>query len=230
MTKRRKFLAGLGALASGSAAAVGTGAVSTFSADRDLNVAQVSTDETGIISFNAGMGNDDAVSTSGDTLSIDISGTGGQGVNMDSVYTIGDDLDGLSPSEVEDRQYAFSVTNNDSVAHKLSFEYTLTDDSWVEYDGPKWRSDGYKGTVMTIDPFVRRGGDNGDYTPMNAAQLNVPASFPDTDGKGTIAPAYFGPGMTQFFQIRVDTTGEDASVDDALGGTLEFSATTPDNV
>ncbi|WP_141212912.1 hypothetical protein [Halorubrum sp. Ea1] len=38
MTKRRKFLAGLGALATGSAAAMGTGAFSTVSAERTVSI------------------------------------------------------------------------------------------------------------------------------------------------------------------------------------------------
>jgi len=219
----------VGSLAAAGAAGIGTGAVSTFSADRSSNVAEVSTDENGIISFAAGMGNDDAVSTSRDTLSIDISGPDGQCLHIDSVYTIGEDLDGVYPSNLDEHQYAFVVQNNDNVAHSLSFEYTLDDDSWVEYAGPEWRSDGYKGSVMTINPFVRRGGDNGFLTDMNAHQLNVPTSFPDTDGTGVVGSQYFGPGSIAVFQIIVDTTGEDASVGDDLGGTLEFSATTPDS-
>lgn len=222
MTSRRKFIAGLGALATGSAAAMGTGAVSTFSAERTSNVAEVSTDSNGILSFSTGMGEDDAVDLSGDTLSIDISGTGGQGVNIDSVTTIGEDLQGVNVSNLENHQYAFAVQNNDDVEHNLSISYTLDDDGWVEYDGPLWDyDDRYEGTEMTIQLFAQ---DN--LSSVNTNSLNVPF---DIEGDGHVEnPAYFGPGDTVAFQIIVDTTGEDASVDDDLGGTLEISATTPD--
>jgi hypothetical protein len=50
MTNRRKFLAGLGALASGSAAAMGTGAFTSVSANRDITV-DVAGDASAFLQF-----------------------------------------------------------------------------------------------------------------------------------------------------------------------------------
>lgn len=50
MTNRRKFLAGIGALASGSAAAVGTGAVTTQESTRNVDI-DVANDSNGSLAF-----------------------------------------------------------------------------------------------------------------------------------------------------------------------------------
>lgn len=83
MAKRRKFLAGLGALASGSAAAVGTGALTTTRAERGFRV-----DTAGDADAYVGLdGNVSSpfVSQSGGTLSLNFAtdtAKGGEGVNM----------------------------------------------------------------------------------------------------------------------------------------------------
>jgi hypothetical protein len=227
MTHRRKFLAGIGALASGSAAAMGTGAVSSITASRESNIANVSTDADGIIGMWSGMGDDTDVTTNEDgALKIDLSGRGDQGINIDSVYKLGEDLGGVSPSNLEQHQYAFAIQNNDNVAHKVSFSYDLTNDDWITRDSAPWQG-GYEDTLMSIRGFPYA--PEGDFGAGGASPLlNVPAEFPDTEGEGNISSALFRPGVTVPFQITVDTTGEQASVDDKLGGTLEFSVTTPD--
>ena len=58
MANRRKFLAGLGALASGSAAAVGTGAFSSVSAQRSINVG-VADDSDALLALDAKTSGDD---------------------------------------------------------------------------------------------------------------------------------------------------------------------------
>ena len=106
MAKRRKFLAGLGALASGSAAAVGTGAFTTASAERRMEV-RVASDSNGYI----GLFPTDSryASTDGDQISLDFSeldgynddpgiGTfdGGKGLNPSSTFRF-DDLFRIQP-------------------------------------------------------------------------------------------------------------------------------------
>lgn len=81
--ERRKFVIGLGALATGSAAAVGTGAVTSVRADRGFKV-DVAGDENAYVGLT---GNTDSafVNHSDDTLSLDFasdSGNGGKGVNI----------------------------------------------------------------------------------------------------------------------------------------------------
>jgi hypothetical protein len=82
MTNRRKFIAGLGALATGSAAAVGTGAFTSVSAERTVDVA-VATDQNSYLSLEP-IG-DRAVSDNGQLkLDFDGSSTGASGLNPDS--------------------------------------------------------------------------------------------------------------------------------------------------
>ena len=86
--ERRKFVIGAGALATGSAAAVGSGAFSSVEADRDVSV-EVANDADAYLGLE-GLDNANAnqyVSSSGGTLEIDIAGSGnsGTGVNQDAV-------------------------------------------------------------------------------------------------------------------------------------------------
>ncbi|RLM52570.1 hypothetical protein [Halorubrum sp. Atlit-28R] len=96
MANRRKFLAGLGALASGSAAAVGTGAFTSVSADRSVSV-DVADDSDALLAIEPQAtpnGNEYAsVSTDG-TIELDFSGTdiGGGGLNRNAETTIRDIL------------------------------------------------------------------------------------------------------------------------------------------
>lgn len=90
MTSRRKFIAGLGVLASGSAAAVGTGAFTTASAERSIQV-NVAADSSGYVGISA---NGPYASGTGDgQLELDFSSSNsqgsfgdGEGLNPDSEY------------------------------------------------------------------------------------------------------------------------------------------------
>ena len=95
MAKRRKFLAGLGALASGSAAAVGTGAFSTMSSGSRTTNVQVTEDANSFIGLEgvAPWANGD--STDGGKLALDFSGAfqygyNREGINPGSTYTFDD--------------------------------------------------------------------------------------------------------------------------------------------
>lgn len=105
MAKRRKFLVGLGALASGSATAVGTGAFSSAEAERTVDVA-VTTDDNALLGLFAenggsvgGLTNDEYATVEGDQLSLrfdessevsdptdGFSGGAGGGLGTDSIY------------------------------------------------------------------------------------------------------------------------------------------------
>jgi hypothetical protein len=89
---RRKFLIGAGSLAAGSAAAMGTGAFSSVSANRALNV-ETTGDASALLSIDDIDSSENAeyVDTSGGTVSIDITtGAGGDGVNQDATTYIYD--------------------------------------------------------------------------------------------------------------------------------------------
>lgn len=105
MAKRRKFLAGIGALASGSAAAVGTGALSSAEAERTVDVA-VTTDDNALLGLFAenggsvaGLTNDEYATVEANQLSLrfddnsEVSdptggfvGGAGEGLGTDSIY------------------------------------------------------------------------------------------------------------------------------------------------
>ncbi|MDB2259488.1 hypothetical protein PM035_01165 [Halorubrum ezzemoulense] len=97
MANRRKFLAGLGALASGSAAAVGTGAFTTVSADRSVTVS-VADDSGALLKMDATSSNENSAyaDESGNEIAIDVagaSGSTGSGVNDNAVTEIFDIFD-----------------------------------------------------------------------------------------------------------------------------------------
>ena len=91
--ERRKFTIGLGSLAAGSAAAVGTGAFTSVRADRSIEV-QVSDDADGFL----GIASDsEYVDSDGDVFAIDLSGdtdAGGEGFNtqgytdVENIFTL----------------------------------------------------------------------------------------------------------------------------------------------
>ena len=105
--ERRKFVVGLGALASGTAAAVGTGAFTSVEADRQVDV-QVAEDANAFLGLdNSGAANDEYFDTSGDEYAVDFAstGAGGSGVNPNA-DTVAEDVfmitnQGTQPVEVD---------------------------------------------------------------------------------------------------------------------------------
>ncbi|MDQ2051019.1 DUF1102 domain-containing protein [Natronolimnohabitans sp. A-GB9] len=95
--QRRKFVIGMGALASGAAAAVGTGAFSSVTATRDVEV-EVADDASAYLRLEGSGGdNSEYVTDDGDggTLEIQLNSSneteaGGEGVNPDAVTKIDD--------------------------------------------------------------------------------------------------------------------------------------------
>ncbi len=97
MASRRKFLAGLGALASGTAAAVGTGAFTSVTADRSLTVS-VADDSGALLKLDATSSNENSAyaDESGNEIVVDIAGASGDtgsGVNDNAVTEIFDIFD-----------------------------------------------------------------------------------------------------------------------------------------
>ena len=118
MANRRKFITGLGALATGSAAAVGTGAFSSAEAERTVDVA-VTTDDNALLGLFAenggsvaGLKNDEYATVEGNQLSLrfdensEVSdptgsfvGGAGEGLGTDSIYYFDDVFGVASKSE-----------------------------------------------------------------------------------------------------------------------------------
>jgi hypothetical protein len=118
MVKRRKFVIGLGALVAGSGAALGTGAYTSASLERDSNIDIVS-DSSGVLALKDELPSD-IVQEVDDQLVVDFGMGSGKGVAPGSVYN-------LDP--------AFSITNYDTVSHDVTLTYDLDD-----YSGgsPAW--------------------------------------------------------------------------------------------
>jgi hypothetical protein len=233
--QRRKFLAGIGSLAAGSAAAIGTGAFTSVSADRSMTVS-TSGDESAYLALEAGDadGVDEYVTGSdGGQLEISLDGNGeGSGVNMDARTVIGD-------IDEYESEYAFSVTNKGTQGVNLSFSYDFEDASWVE-EGPYAASD---------QSFIAVEGRGDGLVPPNpGAPWGYTAAFPEqsTDGfntggaiEGGEAPEqqiYGGNnyktldvGTTWYFVVRVNTRGSDAAMSDDLSGTLRIHAEDADD-
>lgn len=103
--ERRKFLIGAGSLAAGAAAATGTGAFSSVSASRSLEV-QMADDASALVGLDDidSSANRDYVDVSGDTVSIDIS----TDTNNDST----EDGIGLNKNATTKILNLFRITNN----------------------------------------------------------------------------------------------------------------------
>lgn len=117
--RRRKMLYALGGtgavlLPSGLTAA----AYNSFTVNRDTSIDVVS-DDTGLLGLSAGSTSLVTQKTRGE-VTVNVSGNGYQGVNVDSSLVIGDTS---TPSDT----HAFSFTNNDSVSRDITVEQSLTD-------------------------------------------------------------------------------------------------------
>lgn len=96
MAKRRKLLVGLGALASGSAAAVGTGAFQTYRSERTV-IVNVAADSGGFVGVSAqnetyasGTGDGQLELNFGSDSELGIGDGDAQGLNPDSTFNFGE--------------------------------------------------------------------------------------------------------------------------------------------
>ncbi len=132
--QRRKFVIGMGALASGAAAVVGTGAFSSVSATRDVEV-EVADDASAYLRLEGtGGANSEYVTDNGDggTLTIDLdsdneTSAGGEGVNPDAVTKIDNvfTVENQGTQEVE-VDISKSGDNDDLVTfHPSNGDYTV---------------------------------------------------------------------------------------------------------
>ena len=209
MVKRRKFLIGLGAVAAGSAAAVGTGAFSSAAMpDRHVTVA-IDDDANSQIALVPG--NDPDVSISGDgQLELELLGADGEGVNINSVYTWGDHD---SPSD----DYAFKIVNNDDQDYDdVVLTYEVEDDSWID-----------NSTTYNNESFIRfsaygSGDPDGYWGSMKCPNNQLGTPNPVSRNLPTSGPVDFEVGQELYIVVDVDTTGVDATMDDDLTGTLSI--------
>lgn len=99
--------------------AFGASAFTTATIERDSTI-DVTSDSNSIIALSAGSSS--MVSETDGELTIDMSGSNGEGVNVNSTYVIGDTSNATNT-------YAFSTTNNDANARNITFAYAANTDN-----------------------------------------------------------------------------------------------------
>jgi len=134
--QRRNLLIGMGSLAAGGAAAMGTGAFTAAEVSgRSIGV-EVTDDSSSLLALTTGNTSNDYVRYNNGQLLIDFQ-EDGAGVNPNSTYQLGDvpdDLDsetalgGTEPLEngsISDN-YAFAIINNSTTAQDIEVEVNMT--------------------------------------------------------------------------------------------------------
>lgn len=236
--ERRKFVIGLGALASGAAAATGTGAFTAAElSGREANIGVVN-DSNGLIGLEAG-GSEyvtNSGGSGGNELTIDFTSSGGgEGVNPNSTYQVGGlgDLDSgnifqvpgdptTSPSVGDvaidtttpiSGEYAFKVMNQTDGAKDIEVTYDANEESFPD------------GTRLFLVAYYPGGSDDsereeglavGDVANSNAKSASI---IFDDDQQYSSS---IGSGKEFYVSILVDVAG--ASTDTDLGGTLTVRA------
>ena len=226
--ERRKFIIGAGALATGSSAAMGTGALSSMSAERSATVDVVS-DDSALVQLDPGAS--ERVQLTNGELNISFANGGsGSGINVNSVYQVGSlkfsglenvlsDTDedhvpdiapnpnaGSSPST----NPAFFVRNGDSVPQSITIEY--------EFDNPGTVS-GSKVMFGSRVDNNQSGGVVGTGSPTKtivADSSNTSASM-TYDGNDALSS-----GAQIGVSLLIDTT--DGNTSENLSGTLTVTA------
>jgi hypothetical protein len=215
MVKRRKVLLGMGSLAAGSAAAMGTGAFDAMSADREADI-NVTVDSEGLVSL-VDTTDSDVIRESDNPgeLLIDFTADGkAGGVNTDSQYQVGyirganknfipkglnDQIDDTDAS-------AFQIVNKDTVAHTLNASYEC-DANDIGNASVFWQF-----SPVTRQHNMEVSGSNTYASIQEIPQINQDDSR-------------FLPGVAVDVSLLIDTTGvtQDSSNLD-LSGTLTIEA------
>jgi hypothetical protein len=215
---RRKFLIGLGSLAATGAAAMGTSAFTSVSAQRSVSVT-LADDSNAFLGLEAG--DSGLVTNAGGTLELNIDGTNasGSGANMNAVTTIGD------PDNPED-EYAFKIMNQGTQSVMFKMNYYFEETGWIENNGNGQ-------SHLTFEVFDTSGGPQDatgsmaeDY-PHQSYNRDHSLGQPSGSGFGSNSAYYrFDPGDEYYMVVTVDTTGANAAKDDDLSGTAVIQADT----
>jgi hypothetical protein len=201
--KRRKYLLGFGSLVAGSAAALGTGAFSSGSIPDRQVTAKVDSDVDAQIALIPG--EDPDVSLDDGEITLDLTGSENQGVNINSRYTWGDHD---NPTD----DYAFAIVNNDELNYDtMAFTYILDDASWLQDD---WESF-IKFTVYRDGWASKARRFPNPYEPEKSTTENVDSGM------------IFDSGETWPVVVDVDTTVDHAEITDDLSGILKVDISGP---
>jgi len=218
--ERRKFIIGAGALATSSAAAMGTGAFSSMSAERGTTV-DVVDDTDGLISLQSNIDSDTVeVDSDSGEWTLDLSAGDSGGINTNSEYVFGG---GLRVSETEPPESSpLIITNNDSEEREITLTYELDDNSWVN-DGAVEDSEWGGGihadsSYIQIELFNSRSHGRGN--------MVVPADEDEHYGRQIAGPltTSLSSGDSRWAVITVNTEDAEDYDEEDLSGTLSISA------
>jgi len=224
--KRRNFVLGLGGLAGTGTLAMGTGAFTSVSADRQVAV-EVAGDNSALLRMTPVVhrieGSEPATVQQNDDglLEVDVTQGGATGVNADAVTWIGTsnyeqqsawvDVEDDNIDWINDHTYtpraAFGVENRGTQDYELTVGY--------EYAGDPGASE------IAFHIYDGAAPAFGAGSPSTYGQVTAENSVTVPDGGGQDS---FDLGKRIFASIAVDTTG--GSTDDDLSGTLTISAET----
>ena len=214
--ERRKFIIGAGSLAAGGAAALGTGATSTYSLNDRTVGADIVSDTSGLVRLTDETPENDIVTVDNGELEIDFANGNAGGVNVGSVVTIGD-LDNLSPGS----------SGNDP-AFRIENQATADMDLEVVFEaGANYHSGGsemtfaatYDGDPDIVTTTIGSGVSSGD---------SVTIYDQDNTGSGAFFSDALGPGQRASFALKIDADKSGSSTSDNLSGVLNITATQPE--
>jgi hypothetical protein len=123
--QRRKFVVGIGSLAAGGAAAMGTGAFTSVTASRNVDVA-VANDSAAYLGLSgAGGANSDYVTDDGSsgTLSID----------LDSGQSVAGGGEGVNPNALTEIDFLFEIANQGTQSVDVSLSKSGANSGLIEF-------------------------------------------------------------------------------------------------
>jgi len=195
--ERRKFLIGAGSLAAGSAAAMGTGAFTSVSAGRSMEVSTADDADAllALKAHNTPNGNE-YVNENGNVISIDISNAdeGGQGANKDA-YTVIRNL--------------FQVSNN-GTQNVYVWATGLPKEVRMFHDD----SDGPINDIDNSGYSINNGANKGAFSTSSSIDpQDIPGQVEDGSGDDEAAPLLGSGDTLNNVGLLVDTRG-DKTLDD----------------
>jgi hypothetical protein len=187
MVNRRKFLVGLGAATTGTAAAFGTAASTTFNLNDRKVGANITTDSAGAVALTDQGNAGDIINETGGELEIDFAQGGASGVNVGSVVKVG----GVDNTDVS----AFTITNQTTAPINLDIQFKAGNNYSANEDGSK---------------FVLRLAGTGDYTPPGKNNKYIVATADQLDT--STPPKVAGRFLNGLVVSDFDSPGDTGSV------------------
>lgn len=217
---RRKFLIGAGSLAAGGAAAMGSGAFTSASAERDITVDVVG-DSSGLMALMPDTSGDIVREENGE-LVIDFTSDGdASGVNINSEYEVGDP--NFASGNVSEP--AFLLQNNSDNDVELTVTYTVDDPSAINQNGSfltvhaEDRADNeYIATDLPSGATYNL--NDSQYGPRGGLEVSNDTINNNGETSGVVPTV--SPGDAVRFAIYVNTTRPNASTSEDLTGDLEL--------